>query len=58
MLVQSYKYLAKNDITEENLRIARVLGWCMEFVSSCMSTIALETLLQPYGLAIILGDNH
>ncbi len=32
-VVHSYKYLAENDATEENLKIAQVLGWCIEFVS-------------------------
>jgi hypothetical protein len=33
VLVQAYKTLSKEEITEENLRLAQVLGWCVEMVN-------------------------
>ena len=33
-VVDSYKLLAHNDITAENLKVARIVGWCIEMVSA------------------------
>ena len=32
-MVDSYKLLTRNDVTAENLKVARVVGWCIEMVS-------------------------
>lgn len=33
-LVLAYKMLAQNEITEESLRLAQCLGWCVEMLQS------------------------
>lgn len=30
----AYKYLAPEELTEENVRLSYILGWCVEIVSS------------------------
>ena len=50
-MVDSYKLLARNDVTTENLKVARIVGWCIEMVSlyallcSCMPCGKMGNLL-------------
>ncbi len=39
-VVESYRLLAQNEVTEENLRIARAVGWCVELVSVRVRSLA------------------
>lgn len=32
-VVHSYKFLKGNDATDDDLKIAALIGWCIEFVS-------------------------
>jgi len=39
MLIYSYKLLASNDqLTEDNIRLIRILAWCMELVRNFVSS--------------------
>lgn len=56
-LVASYKLIEKpENLTEENLRKAIVLGWCIEMVSVPLVVVKLLILLQLQGSFTIADD--
>ena len=32
-VVEMYHFLVKDNVSEENLNLARILGWCIEWVN-------------------------
>lgn len=49
-VVYSYRMLApENELTPENIRLAQILGWCVEMVSYIFS-ISLKILLMKINM--------
>jgi hypothetical protein len=50
-VVQSYRYLARNSCTDEGVKLAMIIGWCIEWVR-----VAMATGCYCVGRVLRLGD--
>ena len=60
-VVHSYRYLVGSKCTEDGVRLAMILGWCVEWVRICLlaASVAQRQMNSLYGfLPLLFFSEH